>query len=484
MLSLVGQTASIPSQSRSTFTSEESQSLLLSDSSSGTTYTPGQPIKLHDYGTSTYGKPSSGTAAPYPSSITNPATGTSTTTAPLVTNPSTTTSTTSVQPATDPTTTSTAAGSTDSTTANPAKKPRFGKLFNVLTNTLIGPGLGGVGAAPDPIPARSSTTATSTTSSSGLANAKAYEAAHAAANPMIGGVRGDGMRPNSELSRELQMAQLHEQQGKYYNAAQEWWYSIDLASGGLGFKERKQFMLGGTVAPGFQVKDIYKRALGCHVYMNRNYRTTHNTNGMMPSVYENMGSSFSKDLTCLQMSDPDNASWYYLGGVNWAGGTDNPLKYVHAYVELGAGLSCKQGLTPTIKQKMEALREHIRLAAALELADLDRAKYENMMAQVQNIEHPTITIYRDADTGRVVDINDSSNTLYKWYYPMMKDMIKNDYPSFKGRFDRLVAYCRSRPNGAAAIPPFSPDDEAAHYVIPETEQKAFGPVEYRTRNFI
>jgi len=280
------------------------------------------------------------------------------------------------------------------------------------------------------------------------------------------------------------MAQLHEQQGQYYNAAQEWWYSYDLATGGMGYKDRNEFTLHGTVAPGLTVKDLYKRALTCHVYMDRNYRTTHNTNGMNPSVYENIGSSFTKDLSCLEMSDPDNATWYYLSGVNWVGATDNPNKYVHAYTELSAGLSCKQGLTPTLKQKIEVLREHIRMGAALEMADLDRAKYENMIAQVQNIENPTITIYRDRDTGRVVDVTDSSATLYKFYYPMMKDMIKNDYPQFKGKFSRLVAYCRSRPNNAVAIPPFGPDDEAAHYISAPTEQKAFGPVEYKVGNFI
>jgi hypothetical protein len=69
---LVWQTTSIPALCQSVLASDTSRSSLLAQSSANT-YTPGQPIKLHDYGTSTYGKPS---AAPFqsPAASTTPST--------------------------------------------------------------------------------------------------------------------------------------------------------------------------------------------------------------------------------------------------------------------------------------------------------------------------------------------------------------------------------------------------------------------------
>jgi hypothetical protein len=290
---------------------------------------------------------------------------------------------------------------------------------------------------------------------------------------------------NQELNNELQSAQSAEKAGNYYEAAHDWWYSIDLAVGGRGYKERKEFMETGEVAPGLLVRDVYRHSLRCHVIMYRHYLDSGYQKGSMlgEHVYSGMPEEdFTKDLTCLQYSDPDNPAWFYLGAVNWAGGTNNPLKYVHAYWELGCALTCKQ-ISPSLKQKIDVLREHIRLGATLELADLDRAKYENMIAQIHNQENPTITIYKDQD-GKVLHVLDSSEGMYRIYLPMMKEMVKNDYPKFVGKFDRLVKYVRSLPNNAVAVPPGAGNDEVFDYVIRQVEEKAFGPVDYKIRNFI
>lgn len=155
---------------------------------------------------------------------------------------------------------------------------------------------------------------------------------------------------------------------------------------------------------------------------------------------------------------------------------------MHAYWELGCALTCKQ-LPPYLKQKIEVLQNHIRLGAILELADLDRAKYENMIAQIHNFDHPTITIYRD-QTGKVLHTLDSRSTITSFYIPMMREMVANDYPKFKGNFARLVQYVNSQPNNAVAIPPAGGNDEISEFLIRQAEEKAFGPVNYRTHNFI
>jgi hypothetical protein len=296
---------------------------------------------------------------------------------------------------------------------------------------------------------------------------------------------GSYVTRNPELTSELQSAQRAEQSGNYYEAAHDWWYSIDLAVGGRGYKERKEFMETGEVAPGLLVRDVYRHSLRCHVIMYRKYLDSGYQQGssLGEHVYSGMpDGDFTKDLTCLQYSDPDNPAWFYLGAVNWAGGTHNPLKYVHAYWELGCALTCKQ-ISPSLKQKIDTLREHIRLGATLELADLDRAKYENMIAQIHNQENPTITIYKDQN-GKVLHVLDSSEGMYRFYYPMMKEMIRDDYPKFVGKFDRLVKYVNSLPNNAVAVPPGDSNDEVSQYVIRQIEEKAFGPVDYKIRQFI
>jgi len=187
--------------------------------------------------------------------------------------------------------------------------------------------------------------------------------------------------------------------------------------------------------------------------------------------------SLSHAYFFLENSDSDNAAWYYLTAVYWCVNTDTmEYNYKQGWIHLHNGLTCKQ-ITPSIKQKIIALQHHIFPAMMLQLKDLDRAKYDRMQAIVDNVEHPTITLWTD-DSGRVVDSTSSAATLDSTFYGLSKAMLASDYPQFAKDYNGFIRYVHSLPNKGIPVPPGPGNDETTNYCPPGWEQKAFGPLDF------
>ncbi len=291
-----------------------------------------------------------------------------------------------------------------------------------------------------------------------------------------GGGYGGGGGGGSEMAGEVQRGQQAEAAGNYYQAAQNYWYAVDLAVGGKGYKERADFWVTGNVC-GIPPKELYRRALRCHVIMYRAYLDTGKTWGLEPSVCQGMGVALFKDLACLELCDPDNPAWYYLSALNAIGADDKELAHTRAFWDLGAAMDCKS-CSPELRKKCEVLREHIRLAALLELADENRAKFENMEAQVFGIEHPHTVVYKDS-SGGITHVITCAGGMYQYYYGFMKEMLKDDYPKFKANFARLQAYIASQPNNPVAIPPGDGAPEIVEFKQKQVEAKCYDKVVYR-----
>ena len=287
---------------------------------------------------------------------------------------------------------------------------------------------------------------------------------------------GGGIALGGEIGMELNKALQAEKAGDYDNAAHEFWYTCDLAIGGLGFKERTDFWENGNIGP-FKCKDLYKRALNCHVIMYRRLigQGKPNSDGSPDDSY---AVPLFKDLSCMELCDSQDASWYYLHAINDISVDKQELGHARGFWQLGLCMHCPN-CSPELKKKCEVLRNHIRLAGILELADENRAKFANMAGQVWGQEHNTVSIYTDS-SGRVTHVIDPGAGMYRYYYPLMKEMLKNDYPKFKADYDKLLAYIHSLPNNAVAIPPGDGTPSIVEFNIVPNEKFAYGPVVYRT----
>jgi hypothetical protein len=267
-----------------------------------------------------------------------------------------------------------------------------------------------------------------------------------------------------------------EKAGDYYNAAQSFWQICDSAIGGLGYKERNAFWENGNIGP-YKCRDLYQHALSCHVIMYRGFLDEGKTWGMNLDEQE-CATCLFKDFTCLNLCASQDASWYYLHALNDIAVDKQELAHARAFWLLGLCEHCKN-CNAELKTKCEVLRDHIRLAGILELADENRAKFANMRAFVWGHEHPTVNIYTDA-SGNVTHVISSGGGPLAYYYPLMKEMLKNDFPKFQADYNRLVAYIHSLPNHAVAIPPGEGSPDIVAFKIRQNEEKSYGPVVYRT----
>jgi hypothetical protein len=288
-----------------------------------------------------------------------------------------------------------------------------------------------------------------------------------------GGSSGD---KRAQLLNGVNFALAEEKRGEYDAAAGSFWGVCDSAIGGLGYKERTDFWENGNIGP-YKCRDLYRHALSCHVILYRNYLEHGPSSGTIEDEQGHATCLF-KDFTCLNLTDVQNASWYYLHALNDIAVDKQELAHARAFWLLGICEHCKN-CNAELKNKCEVLRDHIRLAGVLELADENRAKFANMAAFVWGHEHPTVNIYTDS-SGNVTHVVGSGGGPLAYYYPLMKEMLKNDFPKFQADYNRLVAYIRSLPNHAVAIPPGDGSPEIVAYKIRQNEEKSYGPVVYRT----
>jgi hypothetical protein len=279
------------------------------------------------------------------------------------------------------------------------------------------------------------------------------------------------------LVQSANRAIREEQAGDYWSAGETFWGICDSAIGGLGYKERTDMWEHGHIGQ-YTCADLYKHALNCHAIVYRGFLDEGKQPDGMNMEENEYAMTIFKDCTCIQLCDPQDASSYYLMALNDIAVDKQELAHARAFWQLGLCEHCKN-CTPELKTKCEVLRDHIRLAGVLELADENRAKFANMAAFVWGHEHPTVNIYTDA-SGNVTHVVGGNSGPMTYYYPLMKEMLKNDYPKFQANYERLVAYIHSLPNPAVAIPPGDGTPDIARWKIRQNEIKSYGPVVYRT----
>ena len=282
---------------------------------------------------------------------------------------------------------------------------------------------------------------------------------------------------------QLNYAQQFEQKGEWFQAAQ--FYSNALRSAGGDLTQADIQAANRNHTSG--VAEMFKRMasdprqgeIGKHMahcncmLLNERYaEKTGNTD--LKFSEDAMGKSYYS----MEDSEPNNGMWSYLAGVY---GTDfthtSEYNYVQAMVHLNKAMGCGQ-ISPSVKQKVVALRHYLFPAFLLQLKDMDRAKFDHMMGIVYNVEHPTITLYKDR-AGTVVSKFDSRQTLDTAFYGLCKDMLKNDYPGFINNYNALVQHCRSLPNKGMPVPGGAGSAELSEYCPNHWEEKAFGPLDFR-----
>lgn len=190
-------------------------------------------------------------------------------------------------------------------------------------------------------------------------------------------------------------------------------------------------------------------------------------------------SSIEHAYSHLQWADQNNPAWSYLLAVYWCT-NPNTMEYNHklAMQALMTALKCNQ-ISPSLKAKCLALKQHILPAFILQIKDTERQKMEEVLREKDNYEHPTITYVVDRDDrNRLVDVWDSrTGSLFD--YATCKQILQ-DRPAMVKDFNSYVRYCQSLPNTGIPVPPGDANDEVATYCPAGWEQTAFGPLLFNT----
>lgn len=186
----------------------------------------------------------------------------------------------------------------------------------------------------------------------------------------------------------------------------------------------------------------------------------------------------------LKITDADNgAAWYYLCGVYWSKQiTSRSYNYVRAFKELEAAEKCAR-ISPSVKEKIQALKEHILPAKKLQILDTERWSWDVRFALIQHWENNDIMDHRKEwiDSNYYYDIPIRAREYYTvGQYNEAKQDVRDKYPEFKSRWDKYLAYVHSLPNNGIAPPQGPGDEPPALYCPRQWEQLAFGPLDFKT----
>jgi hypothetical protein len=182
----------------------------------------------------------------------------------------------------------------------------------------------------------------------------------------------------------------------------------------------------------------------------------------------------------LKRSDKGNADWNYLCAVYWACNIHTKdWNYIKAWNQLVDALNCAR-ITPSIKEKCLALKEHIAGVKQLQVMDMARAVFEMKQDLVWNVEHPhrVGSYFHRNYTGDLVSITPIMNTDY-WSVESY-DVCKRDlagYPKFKVEWQAYLEHMHAIPNNAITPPPGPGNEAPAMYCPPQWEKQAFGPLD-------